>query len=607
MYKKFISYFSCKPIDNKDIMKNAPILLPIPANLKIRNSFITNETLNSTPEVSFDSTLKEQGYKLSISDKGIQIIAADKAGAFYAEQTLKQLRKQYTNNDCPALDIDDYPDVRIRGISLDYSRDKNMPFEKLLDFVDMIASWKMNMFTLYMEHTFAYKGHEKVWEDAAPLNAEQIRQLDAYCRERFIDLVPQQNTLGHMERWLMHEPYRQMAECPEGVYSSWQLEPDGPFSFCPTDPKAVAFIKSLVDELLPNFSSKYFLGCGDETFDLGKGRSREACEKYGKEKVYGDFFKELIKMVEPHKRILILCGDMVKQNPKAISAMPEDAVLQEWGYGRAYPFEENVKEYIKLNRKFMITCSNSNYSCICGRTYRWRGNIANAARTAAKMGAEMFDCHEFGDFGYWTQFSFSMPGFAYAAANFWNVECNADIDLGAALDMFVYKADGVGDFIMDMGKLYIHTTSEDDDDALFLMLYKRYSRKGESPTQNITLDNLAKTMEDVISLRYRLKRIKNFPSDVKEEVEAALKYQEFAIHVAQEYFMDERAQYLFEMLPSTQHKLAVEFEDVIRTLLKVRDARYPQGGRKIALHWIKRFWMTVCPVVPFPEFPYPQK
>ena len=71
--------------------------------------------------------------------------------------------------------------------------------------------------------------------------------------------------------------------------------------------------------------------------------------------------------------------------------------------------------------------------------------------------------------------------------------------------------------------------------------------------------------------------------------------------------MDDGAQYLFEMLPSTQHKLAVEFEDVIRTLLKVRDARYPQGGRKIALHWMKRYWMTVCPVVPFPEFPYPQK
>lgn len=586
---------------------NKPILLPNPVNTVYSESSVSNSILNSQAVISFDPALKEQGYKLTVSASGIKIIAADKAGEFYAEQTLKQLRKQYKNDDCPEMEIDDYPQVRYRGISLDYSRDRNMPFEKLFDFIDMISSWKINMLSLYMEHTFAYKGHEKVWGDAAPLNAEQIRQLDAYCKERFIELIPQQNTLGHMERWLMHEPYRQLAECPEGVYSSWQLEPDGPFSFCPTDPEAIKFINSLVDEFLPNFSSGYFMGCGDETMDIGRGRSKEACEKYGKEKVYGDFFKKLIKMAESHNRTLILYSDMVKQNPQAIAAMPENAILQEWGYGREYPFEKNIQDYITLNRKFMITCSDSNYSCICGRTYRWRGNITNGAKAAVKFGAEMFSCHEFGDFGFWTQPSFTLPAFAYSAAMGWNIENNEHADLAAFLDMFVYNADGIADFIMDMGKIYINTASEDDNDALRWMFHYRYRRKGEKPTENITFDGLAKTAEDVISLRHRLNRMKNFPADIKEEVEAALKFQEFAVHVCTEWFSDPKAQYLFEMLPATQHKLAKEFEDVIRTLCKVRDARYPQGGRKIAMHWLKRYWMTVCPVVPFPDFSYPQK
>ncbi len=588
-------------------MSEKPILLPIPTCMICGEGYVSNEILNSNPEVSFDDSLNEQGYKLNISANGIKVIAADKAGAFYAEQTLKQLRFQYKNNDCPELDIDDYPLLKNRICSLDFSRDKNMAFEDLLKFVDLIASWKFNYFTLYFEHTFAFKGHEKVWGDASPLTAEQVRELDKYCRERFVELIPKQNTLGHMERWLMHEPYRQMAECPEGVRSSWQLEPDGPFSFCPTDPKAAEFIKGLLDELLPNYTSEFVCAGGDETYDIGLGRSKEACEKYGKEKIYGDWFKMISSVVKKYGRSLFIASDMVKNNPDAVAMIPEDTLLGEWGYGREYPFEENVKTYAHLGRRFGISASNSNYSCICGRTYRWRGNILNAAKAAVKTKAYFVGCSEFGDFGYWTQFSFSKIAFAYAAAVYWNVETNENTDIAEAADMFIYMAEGAGDFILDLGKLYIHTATEDDHDALCWMFYYRYRRKGEAPTENVTLDGLAKTEEDVISLRYRLNRMKNFPVDLKEEVEAALKFQEFAIHVCREWFMDDRAQYLFEMLPSTQHKLAPEFEDVIRTLLKVRDARYPSGGRKIALHWMKRYWMTVCSVVPFPEFPYPQQ
>ncbi len=86
----------------------------------------------------------------------------------------------------------------------------------LLALVDRLAGLKVNQLQLYVEHTFAYDGHERVWRGASPLLPSEILELDRYCRERHVELVPNQNSFGHLARWLVHEPYRRLAECPEG-------------------------------------------------------------------------------------------------------------------------------------------------------------------------------------------------------------------------------------------------------------------------------------------------------------------------------------------------------------------------------------------------------
>jgi hexosaminidase len=90
---------------------------------------------------------------------------------------------------------------------LDISRSKVPTLATLRDLAGRLASWKINQLQLYMEHTFPYTGHEDVWRDASPISPDEILSLDAYCRERHIELVPNQNTLGHFERWLRHGRY----------------------------------------------------------------------------------------------------------------------------------------------------------------------------------------------------------------------------------------------------------------------------------------------------------------------------------------------------------------------------------------------------------------
>lgn len=82
---------------------------------------------------------------------------------------------------------------------LDISRNKVPKMKTLYRLLDRLAEWKINQFQLYMEHTFAYSDHREVWADASPMTAEEIRDLDAYCRERFIETGAQSKLIRSYE------------------------------------------------------------------------------------------------------------------------------------------------------------------------------------------------------------------------------------------------------------------------------------------------------------------------------------------------------------------------------------------------------------------------
>src|SRR5207244_1031800 len=138
-----------------------------------------------------------------------------------------------------------------RGVA----RDKVPRVATVEALIDRVASWTLNQVQLYMEHTFAYQAHREVWTDASPLTADEVRHLDGFCRDHHVELVPNQNCLGHMERWLKHERYRPMAMSPDGfVNQRGMLRP--PTTIEPSNPASLALVRELLSELLRNFGSR---------------------------------------------------------------------------------------------------------------------------------------------------------------------------------------------------------------------------------------------------------------------------------------------------------------------------------------------------------------
>ena len=104
------------------------------------------------------------------------------------------------------------------GFMLDVSRGRVPTMPALFRLADRLRLLGFAQLQLYVEHTFAFPGHEDAWRGASPLTAEEIRALDTHCRARGVELVPNLNSFGHVERWLKHEKYKPLAECPDGFY-----------------------------------------------------------------------------------------------------------------------------------------------------------------------------------------------------------------------------------------------------------------------------------------------------------------------------------------------------------------------------------------------------
>ncbi len=180
---------------------------------------------------------KAESYRLNITPSEISIEGSDAAGVYYGVCTLNQLVQQYGRT-LPGMRIEDWPDFPARGVMLDISRDKVPTLTTVMELIDRLSTWKINQLQLYMEHTFAYRQHPVVWAKASPFTGQDILELDRYCRERHVELVPNQNSLGHMERWLKHPAYHDLSECPDGFVLPWgDFSP--PTTLNPIDPRSI--------------------------------------------------------------------------------------------------------------------------------------------------------------------------------------------------------------------------------------------------------------------------------------------------------------------------------------------------------------------------------
>ena len=442
-----------------------------------------------------------QGYRLEIAPDGLRLTAPDRAGIFHALMTLRQLLRQFPAA-LPACVITDWPDYAVRGVMLDISRDKVPTLVTLCDLVDRLAEWKFNHLQLYTEHTFAYRKHREVWEQADPLTPEDVRNLDAFCRERGVELVPNQNSFGHLTRWLKLPRYRALAECPDGYVTPWGERRAEPMSLDPTNHASFELLRELFDELLPNFSSRLFnIGC-DETWDLGQGRSAAACAARGKGRVYLEFLLKIHDEICRRGHTMLFWGDIILQHPELIGELPRGMIALNWGYEANHPFEREAATFAAAGLPFWVCPGTSSWNSLAGRTTNMLGNIRAAAAAGLKHGAEGLLATDWGDNGHWQPLPVSYAGFAAASAFAWNASAAAELPLAKLLDRHAFedKADILGQLALDLGDLYRTTAMElENASVLFHLLHKRDLAPWLAKLPGGALEKTAQRLDEIIA------------------------------------------------------------------------------------------------------------
>ena len=343
----------------------------------------------------------------------------------------------------------------VRSYMLDISRDKVPTMGTLRLIVDLLAKFGYNQFQLYTEHTFAYSRHKGVWEHASPLTPSEIRELDCYCRMNDIELVPNQNSFGHLERWLTKPEYNHLAELPQGgAPLPWGGFKKDPTTLCPTDPRSLEFLDGLYDELLPNFESKLFnIGC-DETFDLlGEGRSAAQVKEKGEGRVYLEFLKQVADLARKHGRRPMFWGDVILKHPELVPELPKDLIALDWGYEGNHPFMEQAEKFKAAGLEFYVCPGTSSWNSLAGRVENMRENMIAAEHAGRIHGAKGFMVTDWGDGGHWQPLAASLPGLVFGGLLATEGAHAAKMDIESALNGIMGVP--LGGTLLRLGTLYL--------------------------------------------------------------------------------------------------------------------------------------------------------
>ena len=401
-----------------------------------------------------------EGYTLTISKTGVDIACLHDAGFCAAKATFKQLLREYGRK-LPCLKIRDWPDFARRGVMLDISRGRVPKLETLLDLAEKLASFKINELQLYTEHTFAYQKYKSVWQSWGALTAKEIKILDARCRELGIDLVPNQNSFGHLRHFLEDPKLKKIGELSEPFLSETKDFLRRPTTLAPNHRGTQPFLRGLYDELLPNFSSEFFNIGGDETWDLGKGQSKKLCAAKGQSRVYLDFLKQLHREVSARNKKMMFWGDIVLKYPALLPELaklgradlpvsrgegkaaqqhrPTNLIALNWGYEANHPFAKEAAQFAKAKIPFYVCPGTSTWQTLVGKHDNALANLCAAAKAGKKFGAIGFLNTDWGDGGHPQPLAVSWPLFAAGAALAWNANALNENILTKVLSRDVFE------------------------------------------------------------------------------------------------------------------------------------------------------------------------
>ncbi|MGA3161011.1 MAG: family 20 glycosylhydrolase [Terracidiphilus sp.] len=327
--------------------------------------------------LNFDPAMHDEGY-IIVSDGlgGMAVIAETSAGIFYGAQTVKQLIRG-SGQDAVLLvpTLRDWPAMANRGLSDDWSRGPLPNMDFLKREIRTLAAYKINIFSPYFEHTFAYDVSPVAAFPGGAMTPDEARELVAYAAQYHITVIPEQESFGHLHHLLKFEQFSTLGETPHGSV------------LAPGEAASLPLISSWFSELAKVFPAPYAHIGADETFELGLGKTREQVEKQGLGAVYIDFLKQIHATLEPNHKRLLFWGDIAVKSPELVGTLPKDMIAVPWDYRARPDFKPIIEPFTQAGLETWVAPGVNNWSRLYPNNNEALANIRAFVRDGQALGA----------------------------------------------------------------------------------------------------------------------------------------------------------------------------------------------------------------------------
>ena len=330
-----------------------------------------------------------------------------------------------------------------------------------------------------------------------------------------VRLVGSLASFGHLEKILSLPRYRNLGEMPgfRGFAGGTTL--------CPSDAGSIKLIDELYREFIPLFEADDFNVCCDETWELGKGRSKRRAACIGVGRIYLDFVLKIHRLCEKYGKRMNAWADIVLKHPALLADLPRDIVLLNWEYEHNGANISRTKEITGAGFNLMVCPGTSSWLTHGSRLGNSVENVTRFASEGRRHHAEGLVNTDWGDQGHRNFLGVSLHGFAHGAAHAWHGKGvdNEKFTENFCYHVFGQRTRGMAKALQLLGNTYITCGFPCRNESLLYhalvepLLHTR-------PPKRSPIDMMDEAGLQKISVNYRLGRFcrdpKNLWPDLKD-------------------------------------------------------------------------------------------
>lgn len=272
------------------------------------------------------------------------------------------------------------------GVMMDMSRNGVMKVEQVKKFVDYISAMGYNMLQLYLEDTYEVSGEPYFGYLRGGYTKKDLKEINAYCVEKGIELIPCIQTLAHLDQIFKWKEYKKINDVNDILLVG--------------EDRTYELIENMFATVSECFTSEYVNIGMDEAHSIGLGKY---LNKHGFRNRFDILFEHLQKVIEIAKRHNLhpmMWSDMFfrlanngnyygnEMPDEVVAKVPEGVDMVYWDYYKSK--EEDYSRMLSLHEK--MNCE----IWFAGGITKWSGFIPFNKRSILQTQEAMKACKKHG-------------------------------------------------------------------------------------------------------------------------------------------------------------------------------------------------------------------